>query len=354
MEPLTRSGRLAQEGITQFEITDITVRTTEAPLGKRYPNPMLGWGSAGVSGFVGLLNVANISIAVDQLTGDNDLEEWVNLGSALMSMGAAVNEGINAYAAALKPVDSFVKNNALGRILSATLTTRVFGHGGALLTGITMLIKGKDHAEDGDLDAGAHYAASGATLFAGGVILTEVSVALMEGTTLMALGITPMGWLIIGMILVGVSIWLLWEAENATDTAIERWLDAGSFGIHERQDQTPYTSLEEEQEAMVDAFYAPKVLSAEWEDRWGWEDYFAQLELLLPGYHTVDSQLKVTANGKVLGNGELSPGNGGTVSKYKLALPKENGSSVTFRISYRPSENFQKTLSLDVTLPGNN
>lgn len=351
IEEMVRKGTLDADGVSQIQVTDLTSRTAETALGKTYPNPMLGWGSAGVSSLVGLLNIANVNMALDQFDR-TDPEQVANSLSALCSMGAAINDGLNTYSTALPDiVGADVASSRLAGFLTSAFAARLFGHGGALLTGLTMLFKAHESASDGDWDAGLFYAASGATAVAGGVILTEVTAAALEGVTFAALGVPVIGWIALGIVLVGASVWLLWEAEDAIDTEVQRWLDAGTFGNHDRTDAKPYKTLEEEQETMVYALYAPKELSRNWDDRWGWEHYFAHLEVLLPAYQEGESKCKVRANGHPLGNGVLEPGQGGMVAKYKYDLRKDKGSEVVFRFEYRPGKKFGKDIVVEFTLP---
>ena len=60
----------------------------------------------------------------------------------------------------------------------------------------------------------------------------------------------------------------------------------------------------------------------------------------------------MTANGKRLGNGgNYEPADGGVVYKYLHYQDKEEASSVTFHVTYRPSKAFNRDLELTVTLP---
>lgn len=351
IENIAREGTLKTDGVSQIQVTDLTRRTAQTPLGEAYPNPMLGWGGAGVASFVGLLNLANVNMALDQFD-HADPEQLANTTSALLAMGSAINDGLNAFSKAVPPVvGADVASSRMLGFLAGAAAARIFGYGGAFFTGITMLFKAHKSASEGDVDAGLFYAASGATAVAGGVILTKVTVAAIQGAAFAALGIPVVGWIAIGIVLVGASLWLLWEAEDAIDTEVEKWLDAGSFGIHDRTDVKPYETLEEEQEAMVHALYAPKELSRKWEDRWGWEHYFAHLEVLLPAYQGADSKCRVTANGRRLGNGILEPGKGGMIAKYQYDLRKDEGSKVVFRFEYKPGKNFEKDIVVEFMLP---
>jgi hypothetical protein len=317
-----------------------------------------GGGTGAVSAFAGWLYLVNLKRAVEEF----DLKEarqWTNMGSALAAVGGGVNSGLmafkgiapNAYEASKQSVYKqfgFAREGDLVERLAGKFATRLFGYGGAFFSFVTDGLKSKEQFSEGDTDAGLFYAGSAVSIGIGGTALTY-GMTMTAGT--IALGLTPVGWVVLGIALVGASILLAYSAESAKDNAIEKWLDAGTFGRHERPDSPTYASLDEELNAMGYAMHAPKVIDTDWEDRFGWPDYKAEVSISLPGYDGAESQLRVHTNGKHLGAYVKSNTTGG-VAELRHYLPKDGKAErVAFEIRYRPDRNFDKDYVLHVIVP---
>ncbi len=229
-------------------------------------------------------------------------------------------------------------------LLARRSTGRFFGYAGAFLDFVTDGLRSGELLSESDTDAGLYYAGSAITVGLGGAALTY-------GATGAAVLLGPIGWIALGVVLTGTSIALIITGDAQKDDAVEKWLDACSFGQRSRPDAPTYNSLAEEMEALGLALHTPTLLDTDWSDKWGWPDYKAEAEIFLLGYNSSTSQVRVSANGKHLGPYVTSDGSGG-IARLRFFLPKSEGvEKVRFEIRYRPDDRFDKDYILNFTVP---
>jgi hypothetical protein len=194
------------------------------------------------------------------------------------------------------------------------------------------------------------YAGAAVTVTAGGSALTYVGGAALAGTTPLLL--TPLGWFVLGAVLLSGSFALQWAGESAKDTDIEKWLDAGTFG--KRRDAPVYDTLEEEMTALGYALHAPKAIDTDWSTLYTFNNYQAEAKVYLPGYDNLTSHLSITANGHTVMPAEQEHQGGGSILTLRYYVRKsERIGSVTFDIRYRPSPAFEKDFKLSITVSDN-
>ncbi|MBT0964214.1 T6SS effector BTH_I2691 family protein, partial [Denitromonas iodatirespirans] len=206
MDQLAKTGNLRTDGYTTFEVQETTT-TRHAILGRGQPNPFRGWGTVGISALAGMLYLVNLRMAVEQLSEGQDFESFSNFGSAVAAIGSGVNAGLMAFQVATpRPLEHLYRRSSFVRALGGVKALRLFGYAGAFLTGATLGIQSGKLIGSGDTDAGLWYASSALSATVGGSALTYASGALAAGTGTLLL--TPVGWLIVGVVLVGGSIYL--------------------------------------------------------------------------------------------------------------------------------------------------
>jgi hypothetical protein len=234
------------------------------------------------------------------------------------------------------------------RLMSAG-TLRFFGYAGAILSGVTLGIQGGKLLSRNDTDAGLWYAGAAVAVTAGGSALTYVGGALLAGATPILL--TPVGWFVLGIALLGGSFALQWAGEAAKDDEVEKWLDACTFGKRERYDAPRFKTLDDEISALGYAFHAPKQVDTDWSRKLGFEHYVAEAVVFLPGYRFGESSLRITANGQGVAPIERERQGSGTLVTLRYYLSKDKVERrVTFDIRYRPSEAFDKDYTLTITI----
>jgi len=357
LSQLTKAGRLRPDGYTAYVAREVT--TTRTPVaGRGMPNPFGGWGMVGVSAFAGFLYLVNLKMAVVQLFKDQNFESFVNINSAVAAIGSGINAGLMAFnTAAPQSVAALTRRVPVARFLAGRFALRLFGYGGAFLTGATLGIHGANLAGKGDTDAGLWYAGAALTTTVGGAALTYASGALAAagaeaaGAAAATALLTPVGWLIVGAVLVAGSIVLSLQGDAAQDTPVERWLDASAFGLHTLSENPAFTALAAEMDALGVALYAPQLMASEWSDRWGFPHYLAEATVYLPGYDLGESHLSILADGLSTApvHREFHPA--GMVARLQHYRSKDlPDEQVIFELRYRPSRAVEAPYSLIITV----
>jgi hypothetical protein len=278
-------------------------------------------------------------------------ESSTNFLSATAAIGGGINSGLIAFkGVAPKTYTGFAGSNRLITRLTSKFAFRLFGYGGAFLSGATLGIQGGKLIGKGDTDAGLWYASAAVTVTAGGSALTYVGSALLAGVAPALL--TPVGWFVVGIVLLSGSFALQWAGDAAKDDEIEKWLDACAFGKRERTDAPAYKNLDEEMSALGYALHAPKLIEVDWSRRIGFDHYLAEAVVFLPGYRFGESHLRITGNGQSIAPVEREQQGSGTLVTLRYYLRKDEGvESATFEIRYRPGDAFDKDYPLSITVP---
>jgi hypothetical protein len=205
--------------------------------------------------------LVNLKRAVETFELD-DPEQIFNVGSAVAAIGGGINSGLIAFkGVAPRTYTRFAGSNRLVSGLTSKFAFRLFGYGGAFLSGATLGIQGGKLISKGDTDAGLWYSSAAVAVTAGGSALTYVGAALLAGSTPALL--TPVGWIVLGIVLLSGSFALQWAGDDAKDDEIEKWLDACTFGKRERTDAPSYKNLDEEMSALGYAMHAPKQIEVD-------------------------------------------------------------------------------------------
>ncbi len=342
----------ATSHIRLFTITDEAYSYKSATLGDARPNPFGGYASGAVSVFVLHLTFLNLHSALTTFDRNEFQESTSNIGAALMAIGSATNGLLMALKSAApvfyRKITAYMIVNRLAR----TSALRVFGYLGAILSGLTDAIRSNKRFTAGDADAGSYYALSAATVLAGGSAMTHGAVLLVTGA---GAAIPVIGWLVLGISLVGVSIWATTEALDSTDGPLELWLDACIFGRKQLPNNPPYSNLIEEQQAYIKKMLQPQLISKELsrsDTFWQAKEYTAALELYLPSYAN-SSKLSVSydfeqTNSAIAGirtaeqpmpSPELSAHLQGVKALYEVTIALRPLSEIHFTVNYQASPN---------------
>jgi hypothetical protein len=361
------------ETFNTFEVEEVTTKRTGVSL-KVKPNPFRGWGSVGISAVAGLLYLVNLKAAVQTFDTD-ELEDWSNIASAAAAIGSGINAGLMAFNTATpNAIKALYRAVPLSEALGGLFALRLFGYGGAALTGVTLGIHGYKRMVAGDWDAGLWYAGSAVLATAGGSMLTYGQAKLLEqaikeaaksaakqatgaaargaiGTAAAEAGaasgaalLTPVGWMVVGAVLVVGSIAFTLWGEEATDTPVERWLKVSSFGD---EGASSYASVTDEMNALGEALHAPQVLRIHWGvSRRVNIRYKAAATVFLPGYDPDQSRLSVQVENKDNQPVSLRPEGGGAI--VELAHERDAGGpkETTFALNYWPTDAFKAPYSL--------
>ncbi|MGV8403111.1 toxin VasX [Pseudomonas aeruginosa] len=239
----------------------------------RYANPFMRTFEMGTSSVVAIFSICNLKAAIMDFKWDPGERgaSAASLGAAIMGLGSAVS-GLLASTEIALP-------HAYGRISSASriatwmasgVAARTFGYGGAVFDAMANAFKAHAQYEIGNAEAGSYYSAASFFLGVGGGAITFGTSALMaQGVTLAtaALGVPIWGWLVAGVIFLGIGVWFIMRGDAARFDAIDHWLNDGTFGKHEllgRPSIRRFNTLDEESYWYMVACYSPKLIELDW------------------------------------------------------------------------------------------
>ncbi|WP_343737077.1 toxin VasX [Achromobacter sp.] len=267
---LTAEGSIAQHAGNEIVLLEWERLT---PL-TRYANPFLQVFEGGAASGVAVLSIWNLMKAIEDFRDGSDILDVAtqsNLVAAVLGTASALN-GALISTRALAPV-MFENASVLGGALRAMASTgalRYFGYGGALADAATNWLKAYKQYQIGNTSAGTYYAMAGAGMLSGGIALTNAGAGAMTtgiGLAGSFLGIPVWGWIVAGVILLGLGLWWLFKGEDARYSDLEFWLNDGTFGRRSllgRESGVVYPSLDAENKAYVEIHYAPKKSDSEW------------------------------------------------------------------------------------------
>ncbi|WP_309295736.1 toxin VasX [Pseudomonas protegens] len=239
----------------------------------RYANPFMQTLEMGAASVVGVLSILNLKAAImgfDWKPGARGASAS-SVGAAIMGLASAIS-GMLASTEIAMPA-------AYGRISSASrvatwiasrAATRAFGYGGAIFDAMTNAFKAHAQYEIGNSDAASYYSAASFFVGSGGAAITFGSTALMgQGITLatVALGVPVWGWLVAGVIFLGIGVWFMMRGDAARYDAIAYWLNDGTFGNREllgRPSAREFETLDKESYWYMVACYSPKLIDLDW------------------------------------------------------------------------------------------
>ncbi|CAB3632195.1 hypothetical protein LMG26685_00755 [Achromobacter mucicolens] len=240
----------------------------------RYANPFLQVFEGGAASGVAVLSIWNLMKAVEDFRDGSDIRDRAtqsNLVAAVLGTASAMNGALIATRA-LAPA-MFENASVLGgavRAMASTRALRFFGYGGALADAATNWLKAYKQYQIGNTSAGTYYALAGAGMLSGGIALTHAGAGAMTtgiGLAGSVMGIPVWGWIVAGVILLGLGLWWLFKGDDSRYSALEFWLNDGTFGkraLLGRESGAAYASLAAENKAYVEINYAPKKSDSEW------------------------------------------------------------------------------------------
>ncbi len=343
----------------------------DAVIGDKYKNPFNGYVASGVSSFVIFLTLVNLGNAISSYNKKQAVESFSNLLAASMALGSGTNSLLYSLKVTMPELHSKIIANKFGERLAGTFGLKLFGYGGAIISAFTDTIRAEKRFNAGDNDAGSMYALSAVTILFGGSAITKAGLMTMAADSAVAVAagtatVIPIaGFLIAGIILIGVSIWATTQAIDNTDGPLEHWLDAGIFGLQQLPDNPPYPDLAEEQQAYIQNMLHPQILTRQFirrsVNRGRGHYYIALIEIYLPSFSR-HSQLQLTYNysgnrttesnsqTKTLEPEQLTAHLQGVKAEYRLRLGATPPSEFQFTINYQARPNYYKMITKTCTI----
>jgi|GEM_PF-1338506 len=261
-------------------ITLIDTRAVSS--GMRSASPRLARVDVGTSALVLLLSAVNLHNAIISLSGDESPEGYATYAN-LMAAVAGVGSGITGLAGATRVLapaayERVGVRSDLLRGLASVRAVRFFGYAGAIADAVTNWFKAAGQYKIGNQTAGNFYTAAGFAMGLGGAAMTTGSAAAIAAMAnggvgflasfgAMSLGVPVWGWIIAGVVFLGLGLWWIFQAEKSLFTRPEFWLNDCVFGKRElmgRGRSEQYASWAQEEEGYLNAFHGPQMANWEW------------------------------------------------------------------------------------------
>lgn len=387
--PVTARGSMARGAGDAITIID----TRGVTPGMRAASPLLARLDVGTSVLVLLFSAVNLRSAIVNLSWGTRSEDRATLSNLLAAV-AGVGSGITGLAVATRVITpaAYERVGLWSRVLyglSSTAAVRWFGYVGAIFDAATNWLKAGGQYRIGNQTAGNYYTAAGFAMGLGGAAITTASVAALGamGTGgasflasfgVIALGVPVWGWIVAGVVFLGLGLWWIFQAEKSLFTRPEFWLNDCVFGRHEqmgRERREEYASWAQEEEGYLNAFHGPQMANWDWRvfeaetgsrthmlgDGGVYLVYRPRLELKiaypLPGKEHVlmieangNVQLPVAPQIKKVGSPEELP-SGGILVTYEVTKMADSV-AYSVRMAYTPDhvgKSLEATLSIGET-----
>lgn len=220
----------------------------------------------------------------------------INLGNSMKSLVESgeddksdvyfsIVSGIFGVLGATAEITAGTMSKMAGRFATRTvariaLLGGVLSSASALVEGVQAIMKGSERASVGDYDAAASYRFAGAALlvsglaglggalaFASGAGALTGTIAFLAPVGAAAASVPVAGWIVAGVIFLGIGIAFLWRAIRDTDDPLEEWLQGSVYG------HGPVRfSTKDEMARLNDVLYA-MLIEVKWDDdSWEWRD----------------------------------------------------------------------------------
>lgn len=266
---LTAEGSIAQRAGNEIVLLEWERLT---PL-TRYANPFLQVFEGGAASGVAVLSMWNLFKAAEDYrlgVNSNDLATQSNLYAAVVGTGSAINGALTSTRPLIPRLFNSV--TVAGRLLNrmaSIFAVRFFGYAGAFFDAATNWFKAWGQWRIGNSSAATYYAFAGIGIALGGVALTNAGAGMIStgiGLAGASAGFPVFGWIVAGMILLGLGLWWLFRADDSRYSELEFWLNDGTFGKHISmgRENVIYPTLEAENKAYVEINYAPRKIESEW------------------------------------------------------------------------------------------
>ena len=192
---------------------------------------------------VAWMHFVNLMRASEEFRRDDSVGATLNLSSALFGFAGAFNE-VAVLSIKTKMARKIIGEQAQMRafkVLGNTTVLKSLGYVGAALEGAVHFHAAGRSMAKGDRDAAGWAGATGVSLATGGAMLTYYTVGAAASYAAGAFGVAGAsatvpgpGWLICGVILIGVGIVTAYKKVMAEDRPMEVWVSRTVFGIERR------------------------------------------------------------------------------------------------------------------------
>ncbi|KUY92256.1 hypothetical protein WS48_25440 [Burkholderia sp. RF7-non_BP1] len=245
-------------------------------------NRLRGPGGYFFTGLGGYLAWKSMTDANKQFNMAGGIANRINLAGAtfaLVGAGIEVSTTVLAFAAERRTNAALATS---AKIFGAKYGVAILGAGGAGLAALADMVRARSALNDGNSEQAFMYLGSAvaggfmALAAWGGGTATAATVA-GGGAPALVLGLTPGGWLVVGLLAFGAGIAFAVGINLTKDGPVEIWLRHSAWGANYRH----YTNSEE-LDAIHGLYFRPR-LSAEWNQASGYKVGTLRINCQLPG-----------------------------------------------------------------------
>lgn len=220
----------------------------------------LGPALSGLGLYLAITNLAS-TLKKAQQEGDAALHVIDLVGAASTLIGASIESGATAIAT-YHNLRGNPKLSSGVRYFAAKRGIALYGTGGVALTSIIDSVRSLQSIRDNNPEQAAMYFGSA---FAGGVVAfatwaggTAAAASIASNTTVAVLGLTPLGWSVISLIVLGIAIAFVAGVDSKKHGPIEVWLKHSAWGKNHR-----HYFMQEELDTIHNLYYRPRIFT-EW------------------------------------------------------------------------------------------
>ncbi|PXF63602.1 T6SS effector BTH_I2691 family protein [Kangiella spongicola] len=247
-----------------FNLKQVNTTTQVAP--KMSANLLREIGKLPLGAIVSYFHYINLSGAMSSFSENKSGLNAANMLSAMMGAAGAFGEtalGLRAIATKTMPTNHIVARSTqhiVFKALASKAFIRITGYGGALVEAGIHVWDGMTLKSNGDKDAANWSYAAGATLGVGGFIMTAGTITGIKAAAAGASLVPGVGWIVAGILLIGIGILCVIQKVKSTNTPFQIWLNRSCLGVNNTKVGLPYLSVAQETQGYAVVCYSARKL----------------------------------------------------------------------------------------------
>ncbi|WP_223671342.1 hypothetical protein, partial [Kangiella shandongensis] len=242
-------------------LTETSTATKVAP--KMSANLLREIGKLPLGAIVSYFHYINLSSAISSFSENKSGLNAANMLSAMMGAAGAFGEtalGLRAIATKTMPTNHIVARstqNIVFKALASKAFIRVTGYVGAIAEAAVHFWEGLNLRGDGDRDAANWSFGASAAMLVGGSLTTAATISMIAAGSATVPGV---GWLVAGILMIGLGIFCIIQKIKNTNTPFQIWLNRSCLGVNEADVGSPYSSAAQETQGYAVVCYSARKL----------------------------------------------------------------------------------------------
>lgn len=244
-----------------FTLKQVNTTTQVAP--KMSANLLREIGKLPLGAIVSYFHYINLSGAMSSFSENKSGLNAANLLSAMMGAAGAFGEtalGLRAIATKTMPTNQLVARSTqhiVFKVLASKAFIRITGYGGALIEAGVLGWEAVNLLLKGDTDAAKWAGGASAAMLVGGSLTTAATISMIAAGSATVPGV---GWLVAGILIIGLGIFCIIQKIKNTNTPFQIWLNRSCLGVNETKVGSPYLSAVQEAQGYAVVCYSARKL----------------------------------------------------------------------------------------------